>query len=120
MGYGLVVMVNILASCLSDATLITDPEHTKKPAGMDIGHFFMAIDPAIFRGGGDFGADVATFLGVLRATPPVDPTQPVMVAGDPQRKLAEARLRDGIPVGVGLMTQVRQIAQAAAAPWLLD
>jgi LDH2 family malate/lactate/ureidoglycolate dehydrogenase len=50
-GYGLTVMVNILASCLAGATLITDPEHTKKTAGMDIGHFFMAIDPAIFRGG---------------------------------------------------------------------
>ena len=100
--------------------MYTDPEHTKKPVGMDIGHFFMAIDPAIFRGAGDFEADVATFLGALRATPPVDPAQPVMVAGDPQWKLAEARLRDGIPVGVGLMAQVRQIAQAAAAPWLLD
>ena len=113
-------MVNILASCPSGATLITDPEHTKKPHGMDIGHFFMAIDPAIFRGVGDFEADVATFMGALRATQPVDPEQPVMVAGDPQWKLAEARLRDGIPVGAGLMAQVRQIAQAAAAPWLLD
>ena len=36
-----------------------------------------------------------------------------MVAGDPQWKLAEKRLRDGIPVGAGLMAQVRQIAQAA-------
>ena len=80
----------------------------------------MAIDPAIFRGAGDFQSDVATFLATLRATTPVDPAQPVMVAGDPQWKLAEARMRDGIPVGAGLMAQVRQIAQAAAAPWLLD
>jgi LDH2 family malate/lactate/ureidoglycolate dehydrogenase len=119
-GYGLAVMVNVLASCLSGATLVTDPEHTRKPVGMDIGHFFMAIDPSIFRGPGAFEADVATFLGALRATPPADPAQPVMVAGDPQWKLAEARLRDGIPVAPGLMAQVRQIAQAAAAPWLLD
>jgi LDH2 family malate/lactate/ureidoglycolate dehydrogenase len=119
-GYGLAVMVNILASCLSGSTLITDPEHTKKPIGQDIGHFFMAIDPAIFRAAGNFEADVATFLGALRNTPPVDPAQSVMVAGDPQWKLAETRLRDGIPVGAGLMAQVRQIAQAAAAPWLLD
>ena len=119
-GYGLSVMVNILGSCLSGATLITDPEHTKKSIGMDIGHFFMAIDPAVFRGAGDFEADVATFLSELRATTPVDPAQSVMVAGDPQRKLAEARLRDGIPVGAGLMEQVRQIAQAATADWLLD
>jgi hypothetical protein len=29
-------------------------------------------------------------------------------------------LRDGVPVGPGLLNQVRQIAQASAAPWLLD
>jgi len=119
-GYGLATMVNILASCLSGATLITDPMHTKKPIGVDIGHFFLALDPTIFRGAGDFESDVASFLGTLRATTPVDPAQPVMVAGDPQWKLAEQRLRDGIPVGAGLRAQVRQIAQAAAAPWLLD
>jgi hypothetical protein len=34
-GYGLAVMVNILGSCLSGATLITDPMHTKKPLGND-------------------------------------------------------------------------------------
>ena len=48
-GYGLSAMVNILGSCLSGATLITDPMHTKKPQGMDIGHCFIAIDPGLFR-----------------------------------------------------------------------
>jgi len=119
-GYGLAAMVNILASCLSGATLITDPMHKKKPQGMDIGHFLMAIDPGIFREPDDFQSDVAQFLGALRATTPIDPARPVMVAGDPQWKHAQARMQDGIPVGAGLMNQVRQIAQAAAAPWLLD
>jgi LDH2 family malate/lactate/ureidoglycolate dehydrogenase len=119
-GYGLAVMVNILASCLSGSTLITDPMHTKKPDGMDIGHFLMAIDPGIFRESDDFQGDVAAFMGALRATTPVDPARPVMVAGDPQWKYAEARMAEGIPVGPGLLNQVRQIAQAAAAPWLLD
>jgi LDH2 family malate/lactate/ureidoglycolate dehydrogenase len=50
----------------------------------------------------------------------VDPDQPVMVAGDPQWNNAATRLRDGIPVGAGLLNQIRQIAQACAAPWLLD
>jgi LDH2 family malate/lactate/ureidoglycolate dehydrogenase len=119
-GYGLAVMVNILGACLSGATLITDPMHTKKPQGMDIGHFFMAIDPGLFRDPAEFQADVARFLGDLRATTPIDPAQPVMVAGDPQRRLAAQRMKDGIPVGAGLLGQVRQLAQASAAPWLLD
>jgi LDH2 family malate/lactate/ureidoglycolate dehydrogenase len=119
-GYGLAAMVNILGSCLAGATLITDPMHTKKPQGNDIGHFFMAIDPGIFRDEGEFTADVTRFCNDLRATTPMDPTQPVMVAGDPQWNNAEKRMRDGIPVGPGLLNQVRQIAQACAAPWVLD
>jgi LDH2 family malate/lactate/ureidoglycolate dehydrogenase len=119
-GYGLAAMVNILASCLSGATLITDPQHTKKPQGNDIGHFFMAIDPGLFRTAEEFQGDVARFCGDLRATKPVDPSQPVMVAGDPQWNNAVKRMAEGIPVGPGLLGQVRQIAQASAAPWLLD
>jgi LDH2 family malate/lactate/ureidoglycolate dehydrogenase len=119
-GYGLAVMVNILGACLSGATLITDPMHTKKPQGMDIGHCFIAIDPNLFREEGEFAADVTRLCGDLRATKPVDPAQPVMVAGDPQWQNAAVRLRDGIPVGPGLLGQIRQIAQASAAPWLLD
>jgi LDH2 family malate/lactate/ureidoglycolate dehydrogenase len=119
-GYGLSAMVNILGSCLSGATLITDPEHTKKPQGMDIGHFFMAIDPSLFRDDDDFQKDVAQFCGDLRATTPIDPSKPVMVAGDPQWAYAKQRMENGIPVGPGLLQQVRQIAQASASPWLLD
>jgi LDH2 family malate/lactate/ureidoglycolate dehydrogenase len=43
-----------------------------------------------------------------------------MVAGDPQWNNAAKRMREGIPVGPGLLSQIRQIAQACAAPWLLD
>src|SRR5436190_7823406 len=119
-GYGLSAMVNILGSCLSGATLITDPMHTKKPQGMDIGHCFIAIDPGLFREPEEVTSDVTRFSNDLRSTKPVDPAQPVMVAGDPQWNNAEQRRREGIPVGPGLLNQIRQIAQACAAPWVLD
>jgi LDH2 family malate/lactate/ureidoglycolate dehydrogenase len=119
-GYGLAAMVNILSSCLSGATLITDPTHTKKPQGMDIGHFFIAIDPGLFRERRGFKSDVERFCNDLRSTKPANPAQPVMVAGDPQWNNAEVRLREGIPIGSGLLGQVRQIAQASAAEWMLD
>ena len=118
-GYGLAVMVNILSSCLSGATLITDPMHTKKPAGMDIGHFFLALSPALFREDGAFEADVATLCDALRATRPVDAAQPVMVAGDPERRNAAHRIQAGIPVGPNLLGKIRQIAEESNVPWLL-
>ncbi len=118
-GYGLAVMVNILSSCLSGATLVTDPMHSKKPAGMDVGHFFLALNPALFREDGAFEADVATLCDALRATRPVDPLQPVMVAGDPERRNAARRMQEGIPVGRNLLAKIEQIAAESNVPWLL-
>jgi LDH2 family malate/lactate/ureidoglycolate dehydrogenase len=119
-GYGLAVMVNILGACLPGASLITDLMQGKKPQDNGIGHCFIAIDPGLFRDREEFTADVTRLCDDLRATTPMDPATPVMVAGDPQWNNAATRLRDGIPVGAGLLNQVRQIAQACAAPWLLD
>ena len=119
-GYGLSVMVNILGSCLSGATLITDPMHTRKPKGFDIGHFFLALSPTLFRAEGAFEADVATLCDVLRATRPIDPAQPVVVAGDPERRHAARRTEEGIPVGPNLLARIRHIAAESGTPWLLE
>jgi LDH2 family malate/lactate/ureidoglycolate dehydrogenase len=118
-GYGLAVMVNILASCLSGATLITDPMHTKKPQGMDIGHFCLALSPGLFREKGAFEADVAALCDALRATRPVEPARPVMVGGDPERLHAARRMIDGIPVGRNLLAKIKQIAAESNVAWLL-
>ena len=118
-GYGLAMMVNILGSCLSGATLITDPQHTRGPDGLDIGHFFLALSPGLFRGPGAFEADVADFCDAMRATRPADPARPVMVAGDPERKAAARRRVEGIPVGANLLASIREIARESGAAWLL-
>jgi LDH2 family malate/lactate/ureidoglycolate dehydrogenase len=118
-GYGLSVMVNILSACLSGSTLITDPMHMKQPFGMDMGHFFLALNPTLFREEGAFETDVAALCNALRATPPADPAVPVMVAGDKERMNAERRLRDGIPVGPGLLAKIRQVAEESGVPFLL-
>ena len=100
-GYGLAVMVNILGACLPGASLITErPRATNPP---DIGHCFIAIDPGLFRDRAEFTADVSRLCDDLRATTPIDPATPVMVAGDPQWTNAAQRRRDGIPVGAGLL-----------------
>jgi LDH2 family malate/lactate/ureidoglycolate dehydrogenase len=119
-GYGLSAMVNILSSALSGATLITDPQHTKKPGTMDIGHFLLAIDPGMFRDADDFRADVASFCESLRATRPANTANSVLVAGDPERRTAAQRRKTGIPVGPGLLAKVRDVALASGADWIMD
>lgn len=62
---------------------------------------------------------MAEFGDSVRATRPVDPAKPVQVAGDPERANAERRMREGIPVAPGLLAQVRDLAQASGASWVL-
>jgi LDH2 family malate/lactate/ureidoglycolate dehydrogenase len=119
-GYGLSAMVNILSSALSGATMITDPQHTKKAGTMDIGHFLLAMDPGMFRDADDFRADVASFCESLRATRPANSANAVLVAGDPERRTAAQRRKTGIPVGPGLLTKVRDVALASGADWIMD
>ena len=119
-GYGLSAMVNILSSALSGATMITDPQHTKKPGTMDIGHFLLAMDPGMFRDTDDFRADVASFCESLRATRPANTANSVLVAGDPERRTAAQRRRTGIPVGPGLLAKVRDVAHASGAEWIME
>ena len=118
-GYGLAAMVNILSACLSGAMLITDPTRPDRANGPEVGHFFLALDPAIFRDPGEFRAEVAGFCDMLRATRPLDPAQPVLVAGDPERAEAARRSREGIPIPPGLAARLKGIAAAADVPWLL-
>ncbi len=117
-GYGLAMMANILSAGLAGGSFPTDPDHSANTP-LNLAHFFMAMDPAIFRDPTEFRAEVARFSDAMRATPPMNPEKPVLVAGDPERATAARRRAEGIPVGEGLKAQVRAIAEAAGADWLL-
>ena len=119
-GYGLGAMVNILSSALSGGAMVTDPTRNTRPGPIDIGHFFLAMDPGMFRDTADFQADVAAFCDTLRATKPADPNRPVLVAGDPERRTAQQRRQTGIPVGPNLLAKVRDIALASGAKWIME
>ena len=79
----------------------------------------MAIDTGLLRDPAEFRAEMIAFTDALRATKPIDPNKPVMVAGDPERANAARRRQEGIPVGPNLLAKVKGIAEASGAPWLL-
>ena len=120
-GYGLSVMVNILSACLSGSSLITDPLHARRPGHPNnIGHFFLALDPGLFREPADFRRDVSTLIDSLRATRPLDGAAPVMVAGDPERMAMAKYAKEGIDVAPNMKAKIRALAEDAGAPWLLE
>jgi LDH2 family malate/lactate/ureidoglycolate dehydrogenase len=119
-GYGLAVMVHILAGTLSGSSFSPIRNRTQGPADPhDIGHFFLAIDPAAFRAPGAFEEDLDQVIDVLHGARPADPAQPVLVAGDPEMATRRERLAHGIPVPPDLLEQLRAVATSAGVPFVL-
>lgn len=115
-GYGLAAMVEVLSSLLPGARDSAAPFDATKDG---LGHFFCVLDPGRFRPAGDFESDVDGMVDALRASEPLDPAQPVLVAGDPERAAAAERRRTGIPLSRAVFEDVRGIARASGVPFLL-
>lgn len=120
-GYGLAMMVNILSSTLSGAAfqpLRLQREGPTKPD--NIGHFFLAIDPALFREDGEFEHDLDEMIDFLHAQKPADPDHPVLVPGDPEYAEREKRVAAGIPIPQMLADQIKAICHKTGAGYVLD
>ncbi|OZI71826.1 Ldh family oxidoreductase [Bordetella genomosp. 12] len=120
-GYGLAMMVHILGGTLTGASFSPIRNRTQKPGDPDnIGHFFMAIDPDAFRDEGEFESDLDAVIDTMHATPPADPDEPVMVAGEPEMATREQRLREGIPIPARLDAHIREICARSGADYVLQ
>jgi len=116
-GTGLAAMVEILSAILPGATFA--PLRAAGVTAGDVGHFFQVFDPALFRAPEEFRRDMDAMIAALRATPPLDPARPVLVAGDPEYAARAEREQEGIPLPETLIAALREVAAAADAPWLL-
>ena len=118
-GYGLAMMVEVLASVLGGANVGGIDLTTGEPGRfIEVGHFFMALDPAFFNAG--FAGDLGGLMAELRASPPIDPARPVLVPGDPEHAARRERLSTGIPMTETLFEEIRAVAAGSGAPFLLE
>jgi LDH2 family malate/lactate/ureidoglycolate dehydrogenase len=119
-GYGFGVIAQILAGSLAGASFSPIRNQTQKPSDPDnIGHFFLALNPAAFRQLDDFRSDVDLLIDTLHSTKPTRKEEPVLVPGEPEWTSRKERLANGIPVPETLKAKIREIATVAGAPFLL-
>jgi len=119
-GYGLAMMVDILSSVLSGSFIGGHNLKTgEREQYINVGHFVLAIDPKAFRDDGEFEEELDDLIDMLHATPPVDPSKPVLVSGDPEHKSRIERLAKGIPMTDTLAREVREVAEECSAPFIL-
>lgn len=112
-GYGLAVMVQILAGAFTG----TNFQNTTVADG--VGHFCMAIDPGHFGDNQAFESSVHDILSTLRDEPPLDPQSPVLVAGDKERLIRAERRVGGVPLSAVLVQQIEDICAASETPFIL-
>ncbi len=91
-GYGLAVMVDILAGVLSGGGF------SAQLAGGENMTWTMAIDIAAFRPVAEFKAMMDAMIQELHATPPEPDVDRVLVAGDPEFDTEAERSARGIPL----------------------
>lgn len=120
-GYGLAMMVEILSSILSDSYVGSyDLETEEQGKFVNVGHFFLVIDPIPFRNErGAFEASLDRLVAYLRATPAANPDQPVLVAGDPEFAAYQERMKHGVPVTESLIEEIFKVCKSCRAKFIL-
>jgi LDH2 family malate/lactate/ureidoglycolate dehydrogenase len=120
-GYGLALLVHFLGGTLAGGRFAGSrhPEHPQGE-GDNIGHFFLAVDPAAFRDMGDFVGDVDDVEQSLRETPPTEPGRPVLLPGDIEEAERLRRLESGIPLAPTLVEKLRAVAGDLRVPFILN
>jgi ureidoglycolate dehydrogenase (NAD+) len=100
-GYGLSMAVEILCSLLTGmpygpniSSMFKAPMSRKR----FLGHFVSAIRIDCFQDVDSFKERMARLMDELRNEPPSDKKVTVQVAGDPEKRTAQIRRKDGIPV----------------------
>lgn len=112
-GYGLAVMVDILAGVLSGGGF------GAQLAGGENMAWTMAIDIASFRPVEEFKAMMDAMIQELHATPPEPGVERVLVAGDPEFDTEIERRARGIPLHTTQYEAIVATAHRVGAPLLI-
>jgi LDH2 family malate/lactate/ureidoglycolate dehydrogenase len=123
-GYGLAMMVDILCGVLSGANwgpfappFALRQEIPKRSVGKGIGHFFGAMRIDGFIDADEFKRQIDDYVRVFRATKPAPGTQGPLIPGDPEREAELARRKNGVPLILPVVEELRDISQKTGIPF---
>jgi len=123
-GYGLATMVDMLCCVLSGANwgpfappFALRQEIPSRSVGKGIGHFFGAMRIDGFIDPDEFKAQVDDWVRVFRATKPAPGTPGPLIPGDPEREAEAIRSREGIPLVMPVVEDLRDISSKTGIPF---
>jgi LDH2 family malate/lactate/ureidoglycolate dehydrogenase len=114
-GYGLAVMVDMLAGLLSGASYLTHVQAWDKNPGaaQDLGHVFILIDTSKLGSADWLRERMADFAAILHDTPAADPGAPVMLPGEREMASYARSQREGVRVAAADLQKLEELAGTA-------
>jgi L-2-hydroxycarboxylate dehydrogenase (NAD+) len=114
-GYGLALMVDILTGVLSGSATGLGVDVDK--ARPNVGHFFMAIDPAAFRPLDEFKRDMDRLARELKNSPKAHGQNRIYVHGEKSSARVEKYRIEGIPLGASVVNEMKRVGSEIGVPW---
>lgn len=123
-GYALAVMVDVLCGVLSGANwgpfappFALRQQIPERSVGKGIGHFFGAMRIDGFIDSDSFKRQIDEYVRVFRATKPAPGTRGPLIPGDPEREAERERRKNGIPLVMPVVEDLRAISKATGIPF---
>jgi len=123
-GYALAMMVVILCCVLSGANwgpfappFALRQEIPKRSVGKGNGHFFGAMRIDGFIDPDEFKTQIDDYIRVFRATKPAPGTHGPLIPGDPEREAEQDRRKNGVPLILPVVEELRDISQKTGIPF---
>ena len=108
-GYGLALFCELLGGLLSGGGTI-QPEHQRQNSIIN-NMFTLVIDPARLVDVPWMQHEVEAIVAHAKASPPANPEEPVLVAGDPERISKKERQVQGIPIDDATWEQILECGE---------
>ena len=118
-GYGLSVIVEVLAGVLTGSPFALGADNHEHPKG-GVGHFMLAIAPDFLRDMDAFYDDVEKLVSQLKASPLATGVKAVYLPGEPEDEKAAKAERLGLTISTELAGQLERLAAdvgIAAPTW---
>lgn len=117
-GFGLSATVDILSGVLSGANygpwvppFVAFMEPSANPPGQGIGHFVGAMRVDGFRPVDEFKNNLDNWIARFKAAQTVDPTQKVIIPGEPELEAEQDRKVNGIPLVQAVVDDLNLLAE---------
>ena len=93
-GSGLALICDLLAGAVAGAGVM--PGENPPDHGIVNGWLTFVLDPARLAAGPYIASEIDKMIAFVKSSPPINPEEPVLVAGEPERIARDQRKRDGV------------------------